>query len=325
MFMQGGCRIRNCNFFHHPVGMFPAPRGNIYSPVDRGGIVNEWGGSSSFVSPSSRGRRGGLNNGGSFSLKQQSTKTKEESEKIKKLEKELRVVKEEKKALQRRIDQLEKLVKSKEVKDTLPTAVIENNLSMVAKDFEEQFDKSWKESYEKQIKDLKAELETLYDKETPIFAKEKTPNAKKKSPIAKKKFKDVLKKFASGRKQDSAPRKSSVAKKKLAGALRKLISVEKNGPEQAKFQCNTCDSIFKTSGLLRLHMRYKHGLHMRYKHASVSVDKNEPEQAKIQCKTCDSIFHTSGLLRLHMRYKHSSVITSNEEAVKTITDQTKQK
>jgi len=32
----------------------------------------------------------------------------------------------------------------------------------------------------------------------------------------------------------------------------------KKEPEQAAIQCNTCDSIFKTVGLLRRHMRCEH-------------------------------------------------------------------
>ena len=102
---------------------------------------------------------------------------KEESEKItdlKKLENELRVMREDKEAMERKFGQMEELLKIKE--GELTTAVAENNKFKVEKDFEVQFDKSWKESYETQIRNLKAELETL--KEEPVSAMEKSPNTR---------------------------------------------------------------------------------------------------------------------------------------------------
>ena len=204
---------RTCGFYHQPPDMYQAPVGNMFSPVgrDRGGIVdewggasnfvtnewgnasnfvsNEWGGASNFVSSSSRGRRGrwsDSSDGRSYRLLQQSysllqLSKEKESKKIKKLEKELKLMRKDKEALQRRVDQLEKLQKT--VKIELPSTVAEDDMHRVAKDFEVQFDKTWKESYEIQIK---------------------------------------------------------------------------KEPEQAAIQCNTCDSIFKTVGLLRRHMRCEH-------------------------------------------------------------------
>jgi len=280
---------RTCGFYHQPPDMYQAPVGNMFSPVgrDKGRIVdewgsasnfvtnewgsasnfvsdewgnasnfvtNEWGSASNFVSPSSRGRRSDSSDGRSYSLLQQSKER--DSEKIKKLEKELKLMREDKEALQRRVDQLEKLLKIE--KDELLSTVAEDNMHRVAKDFEVQFDKTWKESYETQIKNLKAELQSLYNEENPVTAMEKTPRVKKRSPIAKKKLTNALKKFESVRKRVSAPKKTPIAKRKLANALRKLISVEKKEPEQAVIKCNTCDLIFKTAGLLRRHMRCEH-------------------------------------------------------------------
>merc|ERR1712013_169092 len=91
---------------------------------------------------------------------------KKESNMIKKLKKKLRLVREDKQAMKTRIDQLEELLKSKEG-ELLP-AVAENNMHKVAKDFEVQLDKTWKECYETQIRNLRAELDdihSLYDKE----------------------------------------------------------------------------------------------------------------------------------------------------------------
>ena len=34
--------------------------------------------------------------------------------------------------------------------------------------------------------------------------------------------------------------------------------MEKNKPEHAMIKCNTCDLMFKTTGLLRRHTRLKH-------------------------------------------------------------------
>jgi len=258
---------RTCGFYHQPPGMYQAPVGNMFSPVgrERRGIVNEWvsasnfvsdewGSASNFVSPSSRGQCSDSSDGRSYSLLQQSNER--DSEKIKKLEKELKLTREDKEALHRRVDQLEKILKIE--KDELPSTVAEDNMHRVAKDFEVQFDKTWKESYETQIKNLKAELQSLYNEENPVTAMEKTPRVKKRSPIAKKKLTNALKKFESVRKRVSAPKKTPIAKRKIANALRKLISVEKKEPEQAVIKCNTCDLIFKTAGLLRRHMRCEH-------------------------------------------------------------------
>merc|ERR1719320_1828835 len=111
MFMRGGCMQRTCSIYNQPPGMYQAPVGNMFSPVgrDRGGIVNEWGnasnfvsnewgGASNFVSSSSRGRRGrwsDSSDGRSYRLLQQSysllqLSKEKESKKIKKLEKELK-------------------------------------------------------------------------------------------------------------------------------------------------------------------------------------------------------------------------------------------
>jgi len=212
----------------------------MYSPVGRGGIVNEWGGNdgaSNFASSSSRVRRGRRNSGRANNLMQQQPK-KEESEKIgdvKKLENELRVMRKDKEAMEKKFCQMEELLKIKE--GELATAVAENNKFKVEKDFEVQFDKSWKETYETQIRNLKAELETL--KEEPVSAMEKSPNTKKKSPFVKKKLASALKKFVSVKKKIGSTQKKSDAMKKL-------------------IKCNTCDLMFKTTGLLRRHTRLKH-------------------------------------------------------------------
>jgi len=243
--------------------MFQASRGNMYSPVGRGGIVSEWGGNdgtSNFASSSTRVRRGRGNSGRANKSMQQQPK-KEESEKntdVKKLENELRVMREDKEVMERKFGQMEELLKIKE--GELATAVAENNKFKVEKDFEVQFDKSWKESYETQIKNLKAELETLQDKVEPVSAMEKSTN-NKKSPIVKKKLASALKKFVSVKKKIGlSQKKSPIAKKKLADAMKKLICVEKNEPKpkQAMIKCNTCDLMFKTTGLLRRHTRLKH-------------------------------------------------------------------
>merc|ERR1719369_2088583 len=229
MVRQGVCRWRNCYFYHQPP-MFQASRGNMYSPVGRGGIVNEWGGNdgaSNFAS-SSRVRRGRRNSGCANRLMQQQPKKAD----VKKLENELRVMREDKKVMERKFGQMEELLKIKE--GELAAAVAENNKFKVEKDFEVQFDKSWKESYETQIRNLKAELETL--KEEPVSAMEKSPNSKKKSPIVKKKL--------------------ASAKKKLADVMKKMR--QKYEPEHAMLKCNTCDLMFKTTGLLRRHTRLKH-------------------------------------------------------------------
>jgi len=242
--------------------MFQTSMGNMYSPVGRGGVVNEWGGgnhgASNFVSPSSRVRKGRRSNGHSANLMKEQPK-KEESEKIsdvKKLENELRVVREGKEALKRKFDQLEELLKIKE--GELATAVAENNKFKVEKDFEVQFDKSWKESYETQIRNLKAQLETLRAKKEPVSASEKSPNTRKNSPIVKKKLTNVIKKFVSVKNKFASAKKSPIAKKKLAKAVRKLILVEKKEPGEAMIKCSKCDLNFKTAGLLRRHMRIKH-------------------------------------------------------------------
>jgi len=229
----------------------------MYSPVGRGGIVNEWGGNdgaSNFAS-SSRVRRGRRNSGRANRLMQQQPKKAD----VKKLENELRVMREDKEVMERKFGQMEELLKIKE--GELATAVAENNKFKVEKDFEVQFDKSWKESYETQIRNLKAELETLQDKEEPVSAMEKSPNTQKKSPIVKKKFANALKKFVSVKKKIvSTQKKSPIAKKKLADAMKKMICVEKNEPEQAMIKCDTCDLMFKTTGLWRRHTRLKHSL-----------------------------------------------------------------
>jgi len=233
----------------------------MYSPVGRGGIVNEWSGNdgaSNFASSSSRVRRARRNSGRANNSMQQQPK-KEETEKIrdvKKLENELRVMRKDKEAMERKFGQMEELLKIKE--GELATAVAENNKFKVEKDFEVQFDKSWKESYETQIRNLKAELETLQDKEEPVSAMEKSTN-NKKSPIVKKKLASALKKFVSVKKKIGlSQKKSPIAKKKLADAMKKLICVKKNERERAMIKCNTCDLMFKTTGLLRRHTRLKH-------------------------------------------------------------------
>jgi len=223
----------------------------MYSPVGRGGIVNEWGGNdgaSNFAS-SSRVRRGRRNSGRANRLMQQQPKKAD----VKKLENELRVMRKDKEVMERKFGQMEELLKIKE--GELAAAVAENNKFKVEKDFEVQFDKSWKESYETQIRNLKAELETL--KEEPVSAMEKSPNSKKKSPIVKKKLASALKKFVSvKRKIVSTQKKSPIAKKKLADVMKKMR--EKYEPEHAMLKCNTCDLMFKTTGLLRRHTRLKH-------------------------------------------------------------------
>jgi len=258
--------------------MFQASIGNMYSPVGRRGIVNGWGGNhgasnsvspssrgrgggnhgaSNFVSPSSRVRRGRQSSGRSSNLIQQQSQ-KEESEDtsdVKKLENELREMRKDKEALKRKFGQLEELLKIKE--GELATAVAENNKFKVEKDFEVQFDKSWKENYETQIRNLKVELETLRDKKEPASATGKSPNTKKNSPIVKKNLTNVIRKFASVKKK-IVSKKSPIAKKKLANAIRKLILVEKSEPQESIIKCSTCDMMFKTAGLLRRHMRIKH-------------------------------------------------------------------
>ena len=92
-------------------------------------------------------------------------------------------MREDKEAMERKFGQMEELLKIKE--GELATAVAENNKFKVEKDFELQFDKSWKESYEKQIRNLKAELETL--REEQVSAMEKSPNTKKNRPLCFKK------------------------------------------------------------------------------------------------------------------------------------------
>jgi len=226
----------------------------MYSPVGRGGIVNEWGGNdgaSNFAS-SSRVRRGRRNSGRANRLMQQQPKKAH----VKKLENELRVMREDKEVMERKFGQMEELLKIKE--GELATAIAEINKFKVEKDFEVQFDKSWKESYETQIRNLKAELETLRAKKEPVSAAEKSPNTRKNSPIVKKKLTNVIKKFVSVKNKFASAKKSPIAKKKLAKAVRKLILVEKKEPGEAMIKCSKCDLNFKTAGLLRRHMRIKH-------------------------------------------------------------------
>ena len=108
--------------------------------------------------------------------------------------------------MEKKFGQMEELLKIKE--GELATAIAENNKFKVEKDFEVQFDKSWKESYETQIRHLKAELETFQDKEEPVSAMEKSSNTKKKSPIVKKKLAIALKKFVPVKKKIFLLRKS---------------------------------------------------------------------------------------------------------------------
>ena len=58
-----------------------------------------------------------------------------------------------------RVCQLEGLLKAKE--EALSRIVVENNKYKVVKDFKEVFEKSWKESCDKEIKNLKTELELM--------------------------------------------------------------------------------------------------------------------------------------------------------------------
>merc|ERR1711936_1385933 len=72
-----------------------------------------------------------------------------------------------------------------------------------------------------------------------------------------KKLASALKMFVSvKRKIVSTQKKSPIAKKKLADVMKKMR--EKNEPEHAMLKCNTCDFMFKTTGLLRRHTRLKH-------------------------------------------------------------------
>jgi len=135
-------------------------------------VVNEWdnfsyNGSSNLGSNNLGKRQQGRRSEGRSSL--ESVQYQEESkdpllgrnsnETINELQNEIKVLKESNELLKERIGQLEELLKAKE--ELLSHIVEENNKYKIVKDFKEVFEKSWKESCEKEIKNLKTELELM--------------------------------------------------------------------------------------------------------------------------------------------------------------------
>ena len=117
---------------------------------------------------------------------------------IKELHSKLKIVKEDKEAMKNKISNLEESLSA--IEDELSRAKTEINKYKIEKDYESQFEQSWKLSYDREVDQLKKELE--------------------------------------------------------------VVSAELNKTkENSNFnmnECQKCNVVFKTAGLLRRHTRFEH-------------------------------------------------------------------
>ena len=118
--------------------------------------------------------------------------------KIKELHLKLKIAKEDKEVLKNKISSLEESLRAKE--DELSRAKTEINNYKIEKDFDSQLEKSWKHSYDKEVDQLKKELEVM-----------------------------------------SAE-----------------LNISKGNSDSNTNECQKCNVVFKTAGLLRRHTRFEH-------------------------------------------------------------------
>ena len=115
---------------------------------------------------------------------------------INELQNEVNALRESNKLLKKRIGKLEVLLKAKE--EEFSRIVVENNRNKIVKDFEKVFDKSWKESCDKEIKNLKTELEFMSAKlkrsETSVIKCDKCGSSFKKTGLLRRHVRLHLKK-----------------------------------------------------------------------------------------------------------------------------------